>query len=352
MSRAKATLDDIATEAGVSTATVSRVFNRPDVVSPVTRAAVLDASRRLGQGVPSMQTLGLIVPDASNPFFSQLIYLFERELSRHGVHLVPASSDGKTDREVDIIERFRAMGVEGIFYTPSHSGGQAILELVARGDMPVLAFDRQISTGNLDCVTTASRAATQTMVDYLVNLGHSRFGYICGAECTTTAASRYEAFIDGLSKNGLYLVESLTFAGTYHLPAGRDVAEVFLQIPEDQRPTAMVCANDLMAIGFIQRVQEAGLRVPRDVSVVGFDGIELGAWYSPSLTTIVQPVRRLVREATNLLLDRISLTKRNEEIPKPRTVSVDPRFVVRDSVGPAQDWDPSPNLYVLSNHSF
>lgn len=351
MTRRKPTLDEIALEADVSAATVSRVFNRPEMVSESKRALVLEASKRLGNGIPALQTLGLIVPDASNPFFSQLIYLFERELARHGAQVVSASAEGKSEREVETIERFRAMGVEGIFYTPSRSGGEAILELVSRGDVPVLAFDRQIVTGNLDCVTTASRTATQTMVDYLVNLEHSRFGYILGAEQTTTAADRFEAFVHALARNGLEVPAALTFSGNYRLPSGRDAAESFLVLPADERPTVVVAANDLMAIGFIQRVQEEGLVVPRDVSVVGFDGIEFGAWYSPSLTTIVQPVRRLVREATNLLLDRIDRTSRGDEVPRPRTVSVDPRFVVRNSVGVPPGSGASRGLYVLNGHS-
>lgn len=351
MSRSKATLDEIALEADVSSATVSRAFNKPEMVSERTRAKVLEASRRLGMGIPALQTLGLIVPDASNPFFSQLIYLFERELARHGAHLVSASADGRPDREVETIERFRAMGVEGIFYTPARSAGQAVLELVSRGDVPVLAFDRQIATGNLDCVTTASRTATQTMVDYMVNLEHRTFGYITGAEETTTASDRFEAFVNALARNGLELSPTLTFPGTYRLPSGRDAAEAFLLLPAHERPTVVVAANDLMAMGFIQRVQQEGLSVPHEVSVVGFDGIEFGAWYSPSLTTIVQPVRRLVREATDLLLDRISRTSRGDELLRPRTVSVDPRFVVRDSVGPARDPDARPELFVLSGQS-
>ncbi|MGS2809302.1 LacI family DNA-binding transcriptional regulator [Nocardia sp. MW-W600-9] len=347
----KATLDEIALEADVSAATVSRTFNKPQMVSGVTREKVFEASRRLGMGVPALQTLGLIVPDASNPFFSQLIYLFERELAVHGAQLVSASADGRPDREVEIVERFRAMGVEGIFYTPARSGGEAILELVSRGDVPVLAFDRQIVTGNLDCVTTSSRTATQTMVDYLVNLEHERFGYILGADQTTTASDRYEAFVHALARNSLELRPSLTFPGNYHASSGRDAAESFLLLSDSERPTVMVAANDLMAIGFIQRVQQEGLSVPLDVSVTGFDGIEFGAWYSPSLTTVVQPVRRLVREATKLLLDRISRTSRGDELPRPRTVTVDPRFVVRDSVGVPRSSRRPPGLYVLNNES-
>jgi DNA-binding LacI/PurR family transcriptional regulator len=329
---------DIASEADVSEATVSRVFNRPEAVSEATRERVYAVSRRLGFGTPVQQTLGLIVPDASNPFFSQLIYHFERELRRHGAHLVSASAEGRTDKEVQIVDRFRGMGVEGIFYTPARNDGEAIVQLVSRGDLPVLAFDRQLRAGNLDCVTTSPRMATQMLVDYLVNLGHERFGYIAGARWTTTAEDRFEAFSHALAKNGIVLSDQDVFPGNYRVTGGRDYAETFLLMPPETRPTAVVAGNDLMALGFIQRVQETSLRVPEHVSVAGFDGIDFGAWYSPSLTTISQPVRRLVREATTLLLARIDAMKRMDEIPPPRTIPVEPRFVARDSVGPA----PSP----------
>lgn len=330
----------------MSEATVSRVFNKPLLVKDETRVRVVEATRRLGFGLPSLQTLGLIVPDASNPFFSQLVYYFERELARHGTQVVSASSDGQTDREIEIIERFRGMGVEGILYTPSRSSGDAIVELVSRGDVPVLAFDRQIAAGNLDCVTTAARSATQMMIDYLYNLGHRRFAYIKGAEDTATAQDRYEAVMEGLARNGLTLDSSLVYPGNYRFSAGRDYGEAYLHVSETDRPTAVIAANDVMAIGFIQRVQEAGVRVPVDVSVAGFDGIEYGTWYSPSLTTIVQPVRRLVHEATRLILERIEQTRRGDVVPPPKTVPVEPRFVVRDSVGPA----PSPESLRASMH--
>lgn len=325
---------DVAVEAGVSTATVSRFFNDPSKLSATKRVLVADTLRRMGAGVPASQVIGLIVPDASNPFFSQLISFFERELARHGVHLVPASSDGRLDREVDLIDRFRSMGVSGLFYTPTRAGGEAVLQLIASGDIPVLAFDRQVAAGNLDCVTTDSRKAMQMLVDYLIIQGHERFGYIKGVEGTTTASERAESFARAMSTNGLTVEDRLVFQGDYRFSGGRDAAEQFLVMSEHERPTAVIAANDLMAIGFMQRVQQAGLSVPHQISVAGFDGIDYASWYSPSLTTIVQPVRRLVHEATNLLLARIEATEKGDSPPQ-QAIAVRPQLVIRDSVGVA-----------------
>lgn len=331
MTSPRTRLVDIAAEAEVSTATVSRVLNGATNVRDATRDKVLSVARDMGLGLQAQQTLGLLVPDASNPFFAQLIHLFERELARHGAQLITASSDGRVDREIELMERFRGLGVDGVFYTPSRSSAGSIVELLSRGSLPVLAFDRSLPAGNLDVVATSPYAATQMLIDYLLNLGHTRFAYIQGAADTTTAQARYDAFCRSLAKNSITLDEDLVFPGNYRFSGGRDAAERYLALPEGDRPTAVLAGNDLMAIGFIQRVHQSGLRVPGDISVAGFDGIEFGEWYSPSLTTIVQPVRRLVRQATELLLSRIAIIHRGEPAPPPQSFTVEPRFVARES---------------------
>lgn len=327
------TLEEIATEAGVSVATVSRTFNRPELVSEATRIKVLAASSRVGNGIPPSRKLGMIVPDASSSFYSQLLYSLDRELFGKGYQLIPASSDGRPEVEMQILERFRAMGVSGIFYIGSRSGSQGVLELISSGDIPVLAYNSEASYGNVDCIVTESRYALQALVDYLLNMGHLRYSYLSGSLDSSVFRERLENFELALARNAHPEATMELFEGTGDFASGRDYAEHFLQLPQDSRPTAVVAANDSMAIGFMQRVQEAGLAIPQDVSVAGFDGTQLAQWCYPALTTIVQPIRRMAREGAALLLDRIS--NQDESTLTPRKLRVDPRFVARASVDTA-----------------
>lgn len=328
------TLDEIALEAGVSPATVSRVFDKPDMVSERTKKRVLEASVRVGNGAPPAATLGLIVPDTSNPIFSSLLHALNRETFSNDYQLVVASSDSRPEVEMRVLERFRATGVAGVLYASYSGGSQGVLELASSGDIPILAYNAHVAYGNIDCIVTESRTSLQTMVDYFLNFGHENFAYISGPLNSQVSLSRLENLQIALSKNNLDPENITVFEGKYSYATGRDFAEQFLQLSEAERPTAILAASDVIAIGFMQRVQESGLRIPQDVSVAGFDGGDFGAWYSPSLTTITQPLRRMAKEGVRMISERISSTEKIS----PRVVNVDPRFIARDSVGPVASY--------------
>jgi LacI family transcriptional regulator len=333
------TLDDIAAQAGVSAATVSRVLNNKCNVSDATRAAVLSATRILGRGMPAGVIVGLIVPDAANPFFSQLGFAFEREFETRGVHVLVSSSEGRADRELALIERFKGLGAQGLIYIAGGGRTQALLSLVAEGTLPVVVFDRRVRAGNVDFVAVNSRHGTLCAVDYLITYGHERIAYLKGLEETETARERYESFCEAMAQNRLRVVPDWVFLGDYTVPAGRACAERLLGIPSDQRPTAILAANDLMAIGLMQRLQQEGWSLPRDLSVIGFDNIAFSEWVHPALTTISQPTQLLVREAANHLMQRIAdTTHRNGDRQPPKAVELMPTLVPRASV--AEPWTP------------
>ena len=329
-------LEKVADEAGVSTATVSRVFNRPEMVAPATRRRVLEASKRVGNGTPPRKVLGLVVPDASNEVFSQFLHALEGELFDKGFQLIAASSNGRTEMEMEIIERFRAMGVSGILYVSRGVNSSGVLELASRGDIPIVSFNSRTRLGNSDSIVVSSRRAMQTMVDYFLNLDHEAFGYISGDLTSLTARDTLESFELALARNGLDPeTASLQFEGDFSFASGRNFAELYMQMEDSVRPTAVIAASDAMAIGFMQRVMQSGIRVPDDVSVAGFDGTAFGEWYSPSLTTITTPIRRMAREGVRLLLERIEWRLGSETAaPQVRVVEVEPRFIARDSVAP------------------
>ncbi len=321
---------DVSREAGVSVATVSRVINSSGHVTPATRTRVVEAVRRLGYRPPVQTLVGLIVPDSSNPFFARLAFEFEKEFSRRGFHLLVSSSEGRVDKEVELIDRFLRLQVRGIVYIASGSEPDGVIRLVADPDVPVVLFDREVGGANMDLVAIDSGKGTQAVVDYLLTLGHERIGYIQGPLTTPTGKSRYQAFLGALKAHGIRFEQSLAFSGDFGLESGRIAAGHMLRVPLRERPTAIVAANDLMAIGALRAILDKGLAIPRDMSVVGFDDIDIAAWVHPGLTTVTQPISRLVGEATSLMMERIEHPGRARS---PRSIVIEPRLLVRESSG-------------------
>lgn len=330
---ARVTLDDISTLTGLSTATVSRVINNKGHVRPETRRMVLEAMQRLGRGIPVDLLVGLVVPDVANPFFAQLGFGFEREFESRGVHVLMSSSDNRSDREMALIQHFKALGARGLIYIAAGSERDAVLAVVADGRMPVVVFDRNIGARNVDFVGVDSREGTFRAIDYLAAVGHLRIGHLKGLEDTWTAQERYQAYRDAMTKNRLEIEPRWIFEGSYDGPSGRRCAERLIRLPISSRPTAMLVGNDIMAIALMQRLQEEGWTLPRDMSVIGFDGIAWSQWVYPSLTTIAQPTEILIREAARLLMRRIEDMDAPGRVERPAdTVELAPSLVVRTSV--------------------
>jgi LacI family transcriptional regulator len=337
------TLDDIARRADVSPATVSRVLNNKLNVAMATRERVLNVMRDMDVGLASKGLVALIIPDGTNPFFTSLGFLFQEILDKVGLQIVSASSEGRVDRELALVHKFKGLGLRGLIYISAGRPSQAILDAVADENVPVVVFDRKVQAGNLDFVAVNSRGGMQRAVDYLVTLGHDRIGHLKGLEGTQTAADRYEAFVDALARNALDPNPQWLWDGDYRFGSGRACAERVLAMDSVALPTAIIVANDAMAIGLIQRLKQDGWVIPHDMSVIGFDGIEAGDWIFPRLTTIEQPVRVLAYEATQCLLERIrriELDPRSHAAPKLR--EVEPLLVVRESVAPPPVQEPVP----------
>jgi len=325
-------LEVIAQKAGVSLATVSRVLNNRPSVADATRDRVLAALRDLAP--PRRQTLllGLILPDTKNPFFTELAFELDLECERRGASLMIASSDGRADRELNLLDRFTSVGVDGLLFISSGTGqSEALLRTVAGDNVPpIIAFDRGL--GGLDRVTVDSRKGTEQAVDHLVVYGHSQIGYLKGLANTETAIERFESFQIAMAKNRLEINSAWVFEGDYQAEGGRRCADALLALDPTDRPTAMLAGNDLMAITLMQRLQEEGRTLPRDLSLIGFDGIPAASWVHPRLTTITQPSAKLVREAMNILTHRIAEAAPGNRVPDPQIVTIEPELTPRSSV--------------------
>lgn len=326
--------EDIALQAGVSPATVSRVLNGVNNVSEKTKSKVLEAMRYLGHGTPTENLVGLILPDASNPFFSDLAFHFEKEFSAKGWHLLVSSSEGKLAREVELYNRFKGLGVKGLLYISS--GAQDFIapdEIISDNKTAVLVFDRKLNNIGLDYVAVNSKEGTLAAVDYLVTYGHERIGYLKGLNGTQSAQERYFSFTSAMQKNELEVNPNFVFDGDFQLDSGRTCADMLVEMKRRQEdlPTAIICGNDLMAIGLMQRLQEVGWKIPKQLSVIGFDDISWSQWTTPSLTTLSQPKKTLVNKAIQILINRVKAIEEDVRI-KAKSVEISPTLIPRKSV--------------------
>lgn len=320
------TLKDVADRAYCSQATVSRVINHPSEVTPEVRRRVRVAMKAVGYKVTPHGLVGLIIPDRSNPFFVDLGLMFQDRLEHHGLQTFIVSSDGQPTREVDLIRRCMGSGLQGVIYIAAEQPDRDVLSTLDTGDVPVVIFDRKVPGASHDCVALDNLDGMLRAVDYLAAHGHRRIGYLGGPSHTHTGARRHEGFLRALAINGLSEQDNWIWEGNFVARDGWSCGSELIEMGD--HPTAIVCANDLMALGLMQILQQEGWTLPRDLSVVGFDDIEASKWAFPALTTVSQRSEHLVDLATEALTDRLNAPTEHE----PRDVDVSPRLIPRSSV--------------------
>ena len=303
------TIQDVAREAGVSTATVSRVMSNPGIVAASTRAAVETAIRRTGYAVHHSarnlrrQRTGSIValvPNLANPFFSQILSGVSATLSPLGYHLLIADTQNGPQAGAQLLHYLGHGVADGLIL---FDGGVERAQLDGAGDRPlppmVIACE-WINGLALPNVRVDNAAGAQLAVAHLAALGHRRIGHITGPAGNVLTAARSAGTRAALAQAGLDCREAWFFAGDFSLDSGAFAARAWLEMAD--RPTALFCASDEMAAGFIGLVQAAGLAVPRDVSVVGFDNIEIAAHLTPPLSTVRQQRTTIGVEAARMVL--------------------------------------------------
>lgn len=329
----KITYKEIAAVAGVSTASVTRFFDKTFQVSPSTEKKIVRAIKQLRINLPVEKVVGLIIPDADNPYFTSIAFEFEKEFEKQGWHLLISNSEGKLSKDLQIIERYKGLGISGLVYINSGNQSDELYgSLIANHhDLPVLSFDRPLESRLFDYVVIDSKKGTLQSVDLLVTKGHEKIAYLKGLNGTLTSKQRYEAYEEAMAANRIKLEAKFIFEGDYQFGSGVECADRLIEMPKEERPTAIICANDLMAIGLMQRLQKAGWKLPEQISVIGFDDIPMSKWVYPALTTIAQPIRILVSKAASMLLKRIESQREGVELTQQKE-TVSPLLVPRESV--------------------
>jgi LacI family transcriptional regulator len=333
---ANVTIKDVARLSGVSPMTVSRVINDSERVSPDTRRRVEQAILELGY-VPSRlarglsrqrtRTLALVVPDVANPFFTLIVRGAEDFARRADYRVILCDTRADLTVERDVIEEMIAHRVEGIVIAPVSDRSKAHLRRLASFGVPFVLIDRTVPGIDADVVLGDSVGGARRLVDHLISLGHRRIGFIVESDEVSTARDRRRGYEAALTAGGIPLDPALVANATVDPSGGFDGMRRLLALAD--RPTAVFTVNNLVALGAIEAVRDAGLEVPDDIALVCFDDIEYASRLHPFLTVMEQPAETFGTLGTQLLLERID--GRSSE--RPRLVVLPAEFVVRKSCG-------------------
>ncbi len=312
-----ATIRDVADRAGVSVTTVSHVINRTRYVEAGTEGRVRQAIEVLGYR-PNLlarslrsrktHTIGLLVPDNSNPFFADVARAIEDAGFAEGYSVILCNSDLSEAKQAAYIDVLLAKQVDGLILISSGNRPDDLRRIIDAG-VPVVVVDRELSELPVDQVLVDNEQGGYLAGTYLLELGHRNIGYIAGPSDVTPSEGRVRGFNRALAEVGLQFRDDMLVRGNGRYDGGESAMRDLLA--REPRPTAVFAFNDLMAIGAISAIRRAGLRVPGDISVMGFDDILQASAMFPAITTIAQPIAEIGKVSTTLLLKRIE--RRNGE---------------------------------------
>ncbi len=334
--KARATIRDVASAAGVSVATVSRVINgRPDV-APQTRDAVLRAARaqnfntnRSARALSVGRTglIGLTLPFVDESYFTAIVSGAAEALYEQGNRLVLCPTRHEHEREVTLLERLMDGTTDGAVILLPEESTEELLRLQEYGYPFVVVDPRRLLDDGIPAVSTTNAAGARSATEHLLRLGHRRIGLIAGTRGWQATTERLEGYETALAVAGVPLDPELVVDGHFETEAGYAAARRLLSLATP--PTAIFASNDNMAVGALRAALERGLRVPGDVSIVGFDDTSLARNVFPRLTTVRQPLAEVGRTAVSLL-NRLIDGQRVEAL----RVELATRLVIRESTAP------------------
>lgn len=323
------TIHDVAKHAGVSLSTVSRVLNTPESVSPQTREKVEAAINKLNyeklrtdslKQPQETKIIGLIIPDLLNPFFPLLIKGIEQVAKIHNYSLILCDSENDDALEQQHINTLCDKGVDGIIVIPSL--GTTHVEKLMKKGVPFVFLDRFIDLEGASYVASDNEEGAYQAVKYLLKLGHRRIIIVTGPRDLSTEQARIEGVRRALSEEGITCDDELWVVGNYRT---EDACQAILAILQKHNKfTAIFATNDMMAFGAKQALEEHGLKIPDDISLVGYDDILFSSIIS--LTSVSQPAYEMGRNAMVLLLDLI-----HERVTTPQHIVLRPSMVIRGS---------------------
>lgn len=328
-----ANIKDVARDAGVSTATVSRVMSGRDPVSGEMRERVLGSARKLDYRPNALAkslrmeatgTLGLVVSNVMNPFFTAVARAVEDAAAERGYSVIIGNADEDPDKEARYVDVLLQKRVDGFVVSPARDESPLLGEVAVSGT-PLVFVDRSIEGLDVPVVRADGRRAVSQLVEYLVRLGHTSLAIISGPEGVVSGRERLEAFLEAAEQAGLPIGSECIRPGSFRRESGAVAMKELLDLPEP--PTAVFAANNLMALGALQSIRTSGLSIPGDISVASFDDVSWFELLDPPLTAIAQPTQEIGTTAARMLLRMI------ESGERPESYVAEAELVVRGSCG-------------------
>ncbi|WP_199884976.1 LacI family DNA-binding transcriptional regulator [Pseudomonas bohemica] len=330
----KPTMQDVAREAGVSTATVSRVLaGFKGATTDETAERVREVAAQLGYVVNSVaaslrkersSSVGLILADVANPFFGRLASGVEQTLSANGISVLLANSGNSVTEEERLLRLMAEKQVDAVIMASSAANGEHIRDAVARG-MRIVLVDSELQDVDIDTVLIDNQLAAQKAVEHLLALGHREIAIVTGQLQASFDQERLAGYHAAFAQRGLKPPKKLTLNGDSTYEGGHSAVQALLGRPS--KVTAVFATNNLMSTGAITAILEAGLRIPDDLSLIGFDDMEWYPIFKPAITAIAQPAYRLGQIAAQRLLERFAA----DAVLASARVILETEFIVRAS---------------------
>ena len=335
----KATIKDVAQLSKVSATTVSLILNNKAIrTTEETRARVLKAAKQLGYEpnpiavaliTKKSHTVGLVIPNIGNFFFSDLSKLIERELDNHQYTLFFGNSMGTAEKALDYLKLFINKGVDGLIFVRSSSSSpgfeERFDEIVRSTSVPIVMVDRIVENELASSVRTNHELGSYLATKHLLELGHRRIGCIPGDATLGTVIDRIQGHRRALAEFHVPFDPELIVSGRFSIRTGKELTPKLL----DKQVTAIFGFNDMIAVGAYQACVSRGLRIPEDISIVGYDDIVLSEIPDRPLTTIHQPTELLAKESVELLLQLMDAPNHHK-----KDIILQPRLVIRESTCP------------------
>ncbi|WP_305811915.1 substrate-binding domain-containing protein [Photobacterium leiognathi] len=330
-----ATMKDVAKLAGVSTSTVSHVINKTRFVSEEISERVNKAAKELNYYAPSAlarsfkvnrtKTIGMLVTTSTNPFFGEVVKGVERSCYQQGYSLILCNTEGDHQRMHESINTLLQKRVDGLILMCATLEGEHFDIFEHYADIPVVVMDWGPMQFTSDKIQDNSLRGGYMAAKYLIDAGHSEIGCITGPLDRIQAEMRYNGYLQAMDEAGFSVEPSWVVEADFECEGGYNA---FSQLHANGTlPSALVVANDMMAMGVINAANEVGIQIPEQLSIIGYDDIHIAKFMSPSLTTIHQPKYRLGQAAVETLLTRL-----DEPETAPRIIELEPTLVERNSV--------------------
>ena len=330
------TLNDVARLAGVSSMTVSRVINNSGHIGPETRAKVNQAIVELGY-MPNVlarqlrskrtKTIALVLTDITNPFFTTIARGVEDTARAQGYAVMFCNTDESEAEEIEYVRMLIQRRVDGVLLVPA-TDSSGSLQLLHKHGLPVVVLDRHVRSGQVDEVRTDSEAGAYLAIRHMIDLGHRRIAVLTGPADVSTSMDRVAGYRRALAEESLEPDSRYILFGEYNDASGFEMTRRILAARP--RPTALFAANNFIAFGAIQALREAGLSIPEEMSIAVFDDLPQGWVFDPFLTVVSQPSYEIGRQATELMLERLT----GEAPAEPRTVVLPSELIARRSTAP------------------